>query len=309
MKERIHISRITQDLKNAIKDCLLSLFYRKADIIPFLKECGSTARDMQGINESLTKSQIVDIYFSNIGARADEGTMQYHALIRNLIDWSDFDSYWFQNKKLDSSYAKGRVEKLQELLGKKTEKEEEKSRKKEREAEAEKIKAKNRTMEDLRVEFYEMCKNKDSSQKRGFALEAFLQKLFGIFEIDVFKSFKLLGEQIDGAIKFDSANYTSEAKWHDTEIACNSLYDFAYKIESNTLYPRGLFFSINGYSEESIQRITHGKSPQLLLFDAVDFVNILEERITMHKLLEEKIRYAQTRSRIYVNANEIINSL
>ncbi|MCK4540452.1 hypothetical protein KAU09_04850 [Candidatus Parcubacteria bacterium] len=151
-----------------------------------------------------------------------------------------------------------------------------------------------------------MCKNKDGSQRRGYQLEEFLQKLFGLFEVDVFKPFKLQGEQIDGSVKFDGNNYTLEARWHDVEMACNALYTFAYKIESNMLYPRGLFFSINGYSDEAVKRITHGKSPQLLLFDAIDFIAVLEERISLVKLLEEKIRYAQTRSNIYINANEIL---
>lgn len=309
MKERIFITQISHDLKNAIKDCLLSLFYRKVDIIQFLKECGSTSNDLYGINESLTKSQIVDIYFNNIGRRTDKGMMQYHALIRDLIDWNDFDSYWFQREKIDSEYAKGRIEKLREILGKKTAKEEEVMQRKEKELEAEKIKAKNRTTEELRNEFYEMCKNKDGSQKRGYQLERLLQKLFGIFEIDVFEPFKLQGEQIDGSIKFDGQNYTFEAKWHETETACNALYHFAYKIEKNMLYPRGLFFSMNGYSDEAVNAITRGHSPQLLLFDAIDFITILEERIVMQKLLEEKIRYAQTRSNIYVNAHEIMRNL
>jgi len=306
MKEKIYISKVTLDVKNAIKDCLFSIFYKKSDLINFIKECGSTGGDMSGIEELLTKSKIIDIYYNNLSRRTDNGVAQYHALIRGIFDWSDFDSYWFQNGSLDAKVAKDKIEKLKTLLGHKTEKEEERLKTKEREAETEKIKAKNRTMDELRNEFYEMCKNKSGSQKRGYQLEEFLQKLFGLFEINVFKPFKLQGEQIDGAIKFDGNNYTFEAKWQDAESACNDLYVFAYKIESNTLYPRGLFFSINGFSVEAIERITFGKSPHLLLFDANDFIAVLEERISLIKLLEEKIRYAQTKSNIYINANEIL---
>lgn len=306
MKERIYISKVTSDVKNAIRDCILSIFYKKSDLITFLKECGSSSSDLFDIDESLTKSKILDVYYNNLDKRSDNGTLQYHALIRGMFDWSDFDSYWFQNGSLDPKLAKDKIEKLKALLGKKTEKEEEKLKIKEREAETEKVLARSRTISDLREEFYEMCKNREGSQKRGYQLEAFLQKLFSLFGIDVFKPFKLVGEQIDGSIKFDSNNYTFEAKWHDVEIACNDLYIFAYKIDSNNLYPRGIFFSINGYTNESIKRITQSKSPQLLLFDAIDFIAVLEERISLVKLLEEKIRHAQTRSNIYVNANEIL---
>ncbi|NQU77394.1 hypothetical protein HQ544_01720 [Candidatus Falkowbacteria bacterium] len=306
MKEKIYISKVTKDVKNAIKDCLLNILYKKSDLIDFLRECGSTSNDMNGIEESLTKSNIIDIYYNNLEKRVDNGMMQFHALIRNIIDWSDFDSYWFQQGALAPEQAKNKIENLKKILGKKTEKEEERLKIKEREKDAEKKRDKNRTMEELCIEFYEMCKNEDGSQRRGYQLETFLKKLFGLSNINVFKPFKLQGEQIDGSIKFDGENYTFEARWQEVAMACNALYTFAYKIETNMLYPRGLFFSINGFSKDAVQRVTHGKSPQLLLFDAVDFISVLQERITLIKLLEEKIRYAQTRSRIYINANEIL---
>lgn len=306
MKQRLYITRFTKDIKNVVKDCLVGIFHKKSDLIDFFHECGSTSTDMVGIEESLTKSSIIDIYFDNLERRKDSGTMQYHSLIRNILDWSDFESYWFENGKLDAKVARQKIGRLKTLLGDKTEKEEERLKAKERKMASEKTIARSMTMDMLRQEFYEMCRKKDGSQKRGYQLEAFLQKVFGFFGIDVFKPFKLLGEQIDGAMKFEGDNYIFEAKWHDVETACNALYVFAYKISGNTLYPRGLFFSMNGYTEEAVQRITHGKSPELLLFDAVDFVAVLEERINITKLLEEKIRYAQTRSMIYVNAVQIM---
>ena len=130
--------------------------------------------------------------------------------------------------------------------------------------------------------------------------------MFSFFGFDVFKPFKLKGEQIDGSFKHDGDNYIFESKWQDKESAVNDLYAFAYKIESNSLYPRGVFFSINGYSEDALNRITYNKKAQLILFDAVDIIAVLEERISLVSLLEEKIRFAQTHSRIYVNANDIL---
>ncbi len=306
MIEKIYLSQISTDVKNCLKDCLLSLFFRKVDLIAFIKQSGSTSAVMKGINDNLTKSQIVDLYFNNLAESTNKGNLQVHSLIRSLIEWKDFDSYWFRNGNLDPDYAKGRIEKLKELLGQKTELEEQRSRIKEREAEQEKLKKKNQTITDLRNQFYEMCKKVDESQQRGYDLEKFLGFLFPIYNIDVYKPFKLIGEQVDGSFKHDGENYIFESKWQDKEVACNQLYSFAFKIESNSLYPRGVFFSINGYTEEALQRISYNKKAQLILFDAIDFIAVLEERIMLPTLLDEKIRYAQTRSKIYINANEIL---
>ncbi|MBU3979352.1 hypothetical protein KJ980_02455 [Patescibacteria group bacterium] len=306
MKEKIFITRISLDLKNKVKDCLLGLFYRKRDLIEFIHICGSTSIDLSGVDESLTKSQIVDNYFSNLAKRQDQGMTQYHSLIRQIIDWSDFDSYWFRNGSLDASYAKERIDRLKMILGEKTKIEEERLKRKDADIALEKTKARNQLISDLREEFYQMCKLVDQTQKRGYQLEELLNKMFGLFGLDVYKPFKLLGEQIDGAFKHDGENYIFESKWHDKETACNDLYHFAYKIESNSLYPRGVFFSINGYTEEALNRISFNKKAQLILFDTIDFIAVFEERITLPILLDEKIRHAQTRAKIYVNANEIL---
>lgn len=306
MTEKIFISKLTQDIKNGIKDCLLSLFYRKLDLIDFLKSCGSTSTDIVGINSVMTKSQIVDAYFRNLELRNDNGMVQYHSLIRQIVEWEDFDSYWFNNGNLDAEYAKGRIDRLSKLLGKKTKQEEDRLKIKEKQKEYEKVKVKAQLVSDLREKFYLMCKDGDQSQRRGYELEELLNKMFDLFGFDVYKPFKLIGEQIDGSFKHDGENYIFESKWHDKELAVNSLYEFAYKIESNTLYPRGVFFSINGYTDQTIERITHNKKAQLILFDAIDFISILEERVTLTFLLDEKIRFAQTHSKIYINANEIL---
>lgn len=306
MKEKIFISKLTQDVKNSIKDCLLSLFYRKSDLIDFIQSCGSSTADLLGINESMTKSQIVDSYFYNLSRRLDNGTAQYHSLIRQIIDWSDFDSYWFRNGSLNPDYAQGRIENLKKLLGKKTKIEEERLKRKDVEKSYEKTRARAQFISDLREKFYRMCQDGDQTQKRGYELEKLLNEVFGLFGFDVYKPFKLQGEQIDGSFKYDGENYIFESKWHDKETACVDLYSFAYKIESNSLYPRGVFFSINGYTDEALNRITYNKKAQLILFDAVDLIAVLEERMTLGSLLDEKIRFAQTHSKIYMNANEIL---
>lgn len=47
-------------------------------------------------------------------------------------------------------------------------------------------------------------------QQRGYILERLLAELFELFDLDPRASFRVTGEQIDGAFTFDSTNYLFE---------------------------------------------------------------------------------------------------
>lgn len=300
---KIYISNFSQDVLNKIKDCLLSIFYKKTDLINFLKECDLYSSDFIGINEQLTKSVIVENFFNNI--KQNKRTVELHNLSRKLIEWKDFDSYWFESGKLDTSVAKKKIESLKTILGEKTSLQEEKEKVTQKHEQEELLKLRRQSKDELKNRFYNLLKI-ENRQKRGYKFENFLVDLFRYFEIEVFKAFKLEGEQIDGSAKIDGENYIIEAKWQEKEITNESLYQFAYKIQTNTLYPRGIFVSINGFSEETIKVIMKGKSPNLILVDGGDLIAVIEERLGLKEILIEKIRYAQTKSKIYVTASEII---
>lgn len=300
---KIFVPNYTQDILNKIKDCLMSLFYKKIDLINFLKESGFYSSDFAGVNESLTKSTIIDNFFINI--KKNNRITELHNLTRRIIDWKDFDSYWFESGKIDANLAKKKIESLKTILGEKTNLQEEKDKIKQKKQEEELLILKRQTCDDLKNKFFNLFKI-ENHQQRGYELEKFLIELFKYHDIEVCKPFKLLGEQIDGSAKIDSDNYIIEAKWQEREITNESLYQFAYKIQTNTLYPRGIFISINGFSEDAVSAITKGKSPNLILVDGSDIVAIVEEHMELKKLLVEKIRNAQTKSKIYVTASELI---
>lgn len=294
------------DLKNAIKDCLCSLFYRKKDLLDHLKSANCTSTDLRGASEDLTKSAIIDILFSNLGKREDGGLLQKRNLIESLCQWSDYSSYWFRNKSLDAKRAREAVNNLKKILGEKTEQELKIEEVKKRERFAEARRKKSLKLEKLNENFKKLCRMSESSQKRGYALEQLLIKIFEYFDFEVEGPFKLVGEQIDGSLNFEGNNYVFEAKWQNAQNTCNDLYTFAYKVESNTLYPRGFFLSISGFSKEAVARITHNKKPQLILLDASDLIVILDGRIDLKELLKKKIKYAQTRGEIYINALKLL---
>lgn len=302
------VRKLTPDLKNAIKDCLMNLFFRKQDLLDFLKSSNLSSIDLKNVDVNDTKSRMIDIMFANISSRNDMGALQVKSIITNIIDWSDFGSHWFQNGTLSSDDARASIERLKVIIGEKTKKDEEIQKIKAREEEIKKQQQRITSYKSLYENFVELCRLSESAQKRGYELEKLLVSLFDYFEIEVYKSFKLKGEQIDGSFKFDGQNYTFEAKWQDKTSAINSLYEFAMKIETNNLYPRGVFLSLGGYSKEAVEIITKNKKPNLILFDAQDLIAVLEERIVLPELLHHKIRYAQSKGgNIYVNASELLN--
>jgi hypothetical protein len=308
MKTSFIIKKIPEDLKNSIKDCLLSVMWKKNDLTSALKNCNFNQKDLSGLNNQHSKSEIIDIAFNNLSCREDRGATQMKSVIEMLINWSDFESYYRNNGTLKKEQALKKIDNLKKILAKKTEQDQELQNKKEREEKIKKEQQKPKLLLDLNKRFLELCKMYELSQKRGYELEKLLHDIFVFFEIDVCKAFKLAGEQIDGSFNFKNQNYIFEAKWQSTSDAVNSLYTFAYKIESNTMYPRGVFFSISGYSEESIQIITKNKKPSLILIDSADLIAVLEGRITMSDLLSKKIEYAQTRGNIYVNIYQLIKN-
>jgi hypothetical protein len=306
MKTTFITSKISPDLKNAIKDCLLSIIWKKDDLMSALKNCNFSTKDLSGVKTDQCKSQIINIVFDNLLLRTDQGATQIRSVIEMLINWSDFDSYYWSNGTLKKDEALIKINNLKKLLGKKTEQDHELQNKKEREEKLKQEQQKPKLLADLNTRFTSLCNMAEFSQQRGYELEKLLHDLFAFFEIDVCKAFKLQGEQIDGSFNFLNQNYIFEAKWQSMEAAVNSLYTFTYKVETNTFYPRGVFFSISGYSQDAIAIISHHKKPQLILIDAMDLMAVLEGRITMSKLLIKKIEYAQTRGKIYANILELI---
>lgn len=138
---------------------------------------------------------------------------------------------------------------------------------------------------------FDIFLKKENHQKRGFEFEKFLNELFYLYDLNPMKSYKIIGEQIDGAFTFDSTDYLLEAKWQEESIDAQDLYGFAGKIEGKLKNTLGLFIAINGFSDEATQ--TKSKATRsLVLMDGFDLTTVLEGRITLVDMLLRKRRYA-----------------
>ena len=140
------------------------------------------------------------------------------------------------------------------------------------------------------------------AQKRGYAFEKFFPELLKASSIDVEGSFKIIGEQIDGAIKFDSHIYLVELKWEKMKAAHNALSSLYCKVEGK-LEARGIFVSMEGYSNEILNSLPTGKSLRIILFDGVHLSNIVAGVYSFSDLMNYAIKEASMKGNIYPDRN------
>ncbi|MCP4153395.1 MAG: hypothetical protein GY757_37050, partial [bacterium] len=107
-------------------------------------------------------------------------------------------------------------------------------------------------------------------RQRGFYFEAFLKRLFEVFDLQPRGGFRNTGEQIDGSIQIGNDVFLVEAKWHKNPIPRADLAVFCDKVTGNAVGTRGLFFSISGYSKEGLKAFAKGKPTPVLGFDKAD---------------------------------------
>ena len=98
-----------------------------------------------------------------------------------------------------------------------------------------------------------MSASSASPQKRGYEFEQFLNSLFNLFDLDPKCSYKISGEQIDGAFTHDNQDYLIEAKWEAKAMPKSALHAFSGKVKDKLTTTLGLFISISGCSSNHVQ--------------------------------------------------------
>jgi hypothetical protein len=290
------------DIKSAMRDCILKLLWPKGDIVEFFKNNSCTASDISALGDykALHRYAIVDSMFAHLSRKPDQGLGQFRAMLQSLITWSHFDPYYFENlKKLnrgDAERAISHLKQLQEIRDHKLQ-----EQRKERERKEAAAKAPSTTLPELKVKFIALLQGELEGAKRGYALEDVLQSLSKLSSLGATEPFRVNGEQIDGVIKYDGEHYLVEAKWQEKAASNEAVYQFAGKIEGK-MYGRGIFFSIHGYSDHVVSSLVAGKAIKTIFVDGADLIVVLEGIIDFAQMLDRKIKAAQTKGLIYIDA-------
>lgn len=284
-----------------MKSCILSLIWPKKDVHAFFARHGCDKKDLAAIDNfsGMTRSAMVDAVFANLEARPDEGLGPFRAMLQSLLDWKHFDTYWFdREKKLDRAVAQRNLEhlkQLQEIRDARI-----KEERKRREGADTAAQTTRKTLGGVRKEFLELHAGNIKPTARGYALERVLAELAKLSKLEVTDPFRVNGEQIDGALKYDGEHYIIEAKWQEAAAANEGVYQFVAKAEGK-MYGRGLFVSVKGFTKNVVTSIVQGKALKTIFIDGEDLMLVLEEHLTFAKMIDSKVKAAQTKGLIYVH--------
>lgn len=144
----------------------------------------------------------------------------------------------------------------------------------------------------------------ENRQAAGQALNSLLSDLFGHFDLHPTEAFRVVGEEIDGAFVFEGESYLVEAKWTKPQTQVQPLYAFDGKVERKSHYTRGLFISINGYTEDALAAYEKG-SPRSVLIDGAHLFRVLSGAMSLADLIAKVMRVYTQRGAPYTPVSEL----
>jgi hypothetical protein len=146
-------------------------------------------------------------------------------------------------------------------------------------------------------------------QRRGYKFEAFLNQLFGAHKLAPREAFRNRGEQIDGSFVHRHETFLLEAKWQTKEVAVQSLWAFAGKVETKATWARGLFVSVSGFTEDGLHAFRQGKPTPLVCMDGYDIFMLLQHGLWLEDVLDRKKRRAVETGEAFVHVRDLYPQL
>jgi hypothetical protein len=293
----------------ALKRALTAVYWYRDDLRSFLTTSLDDPRILSRVNWSEVKRQVVadvvDRMSANQSAYGDQ-------LIDLMLEVARIDDFSHLARLEDGASkvraAKEAVTALRSLVEADGDILRERSKSEERRANA---RERSRATQDIQQKLAElrdryMSLLPSDHQQRGFILEKLLSELFNLFDLDPRASFRVIGEQIDGAFTFDSVDYLFEAKWHNDLIGAAHLDALSGKLNRKLDNALGLFLSISGFSADGIAAYSSGGRRLIVLMDGADLMAVLEDRVRLPELLRRKRRHASQTGNIFLPIAEIL---
>jgi hypothetical protein len=146
-------------------------------------------------------------------------------------------------------------------------------------------------------------------QPRGYAFEAFLGDLFEAFELAPRDAFRLVGEQIDGSLQFQTETYLLEATWRNKQVGQEELLAFSGKVSGKARWSRGLFISYAGFTADGLEAFVRGKPTTIICMDGLDLYDILNNKLDLRAVLELKARKAAETNEAFIPARNLFPAI
>jgi hypothetical protein len=293
----------------ALKQALTAIYWYRDDLRSFLTTSIDDPRILSRINWAEVKRQIVADVVDRMAANQSVYRDQLIHLMLEVVRIDDFSHLArLEGGAAKVQGAKGAVAALGKLVEAHGDILHERHKSEERRAAA---RERSRTTQGIQQRLTEL-KNRYMSllssdhQQRGFILEKLLTDLFDLFDLDPRASFRVIGEQIDGAFTFESVDYLFEGKWHADLIGAAHLDALSGKLSRKLDNALGLFLSINGFSSDGISAYSSGGRRLIVLMDGADLMAVLEDRVRLPELLRRKRRHASQTGNIFLPIAEIL---
>lgn len=304
------VSQFSSQTLNLISEALTHVYWKKVPQKKFIQNLLKQHSIEIFIDWDQRKREISDTVINKLAA---DQTKYFHVISSFIEELCNFEDFSHLNSEEDAAQkvaaaknAVGALRKnasnyLQTLI----EKKESQKRSETNKRRVAEINTFNKGLEELKAEFFGLYSL--SPQQKGFALEKFLRNLFQLFDLDPKASFKIQGEQIDGAFSFDGSDFLLEAKWEQAPLAVSSIYEFVGKVTGKLDNTLAFVVSMSGYGEDCIAQIDKQSRKVCLLADGADIIAVLESRISLEDLITRKKRYAVQTGKSYLPVSEILN--
>ena len=293
----------------ALKEGLTRIYWYKRDLRGFLNQCLSRPDLLARLNWQDLKRNIVGDLVDHLVQNEDTYQHELIGLMSAVCQVDDFSHLLgLEDGKEKAERASAAVNALRgQMTGHRdlqNEREQVEKRKRDARRKLAQTTAVREELKEIKAWYSDLALSKDP-QRRGFLLERVLTRLFEVFDLDPKASFRITGEQIDGAFSFDGTDYLLEAKWQKRPVSASELDGLSGKLTRKLDNTLGLFLSVDGYSSDAIETVSSGRR-MVILMDGSDLMAVLEGRIALDQLLLRKRRHAAQTGRIYLRVEEIL---
>jgi hypothetical protein len=293
------IDVFTEEIEVLIKNGISNLYWFRDDLKKSWIRAGVDPNLSQKLYEAkndmggkLTKREMMDLLYENLRH------LHYHKrleisrnFVRTLTEHKNF-------VPLDSKHRIKEAEICAYRLKDIIKEQQDKKKAQEENQRAYKEQAKNNYSTQLE-KLYDRFRNAFAlqPQQRGYELEKIFSELMRISKIDITDSFRNDAEQIDGAIKYDGYYYLVELKWRKNQTDLADIASHYMKVEGK-MDARGIFISMEGYTQPTLSALPKGKTIKVLLMDGVHLMNVITGQYTFGELLEASIKQASLKGEV-----------
>lgn len=295
---------------HALKEALCNIYWYKGDLRSFLTSCIQAPSVLSVADWNNYKRQIVSDVIDQLCSNQEKYLGDIRRLFHEVAKMDNFRHLSMLDdgaKKAERArQAVTELKRIVETHDKATKEVDDiEDRRKNAEKRLKRSAAVRQKLEEIKTTYMGLFSG-TSPQQRGFDLEKILYDLFDLFDLDPKASFRIQGEQIDGAFSLEGTDYLFEAKWNQELTGISDLDSFASKVKRKLDNTLGLFLSINGYSPDAVTAHSVGR-PVIILMSGADLMAVFEERIDFISLLLRKRRHASQTGNIFFQVHEMTN--